>query len=142
MSDEASALVGRFMQMLRQAGCRGTPARGEAAGSGRLAHRDLAEIAVGAEALPGNWCVETKEVEDGGAGRALVYPQGNGALPTFAFLRRDGFITVRMMRPDSGRTAGSLVFGVFASVVAAFDAIHNDVLARQARISRMLMSVA
>ncbi len=142
MSDEASALVGRFMLMLRQAGCRGTPARSEAGTSGTLARRDLAEISVRAEALPGNWCVETNEVENGGIGRALVYPRGNGALPTFAFLRRDGFITVRMMRSEDSKTAGSLVFGVFASVVAAFDAIHNDVVARQARISRMLVGAA
>lgn len=142
MSDEASALVGRFMLMLRQAGCRGTPARREVDGSGTLAPRDLAEITVGAEALPGDWRVETKDVENGEASRALVYPQGNGALPTFAFLRRGGFITVSMMRPDGAKTAGSLVFGVFASVVAAFDAIQNDVVARQARISRMLVGAA
>jgi len=141
MSDEASALVGRFMLMLRQAGCRGIPARGEAGSAGTLARRDLAEITVGAEALPGNWRVETTDCsENGGIGRALLHPQGNGALPTFDFLRRDGFITVRMMRPDDSRTAGSLVFGVFASVVAAIDAIHNDVVARQSRMSRMLLA--
>jgi hypothetical protein len=140
MSDEASALVGRFMLMLRQAGCRGTPARGQAGSAGTLAERDLTEIADGAEALPGNWSVETMDGENGGIGRALLYPQDDRALPTFAFLRRDGFITVRMMRPEDRRTAGSLVFGVFASVVAAIDAIHNDVVARQARISRMVVA--
>ena len=141
MSDEASALVGRFMLMLRQAGCRGTPAYSDADSTGTLARHDLAEIAVGAEALPGDWCVETTDGDNGGVGRALLCPQGNRALPTFALLRRDGFITVRMMRPEDSKTAGSSVFGVFASVVAAFDAIHNDVVARQTRISRMLVGV-
>lgn len=125
-----------------QMGCRGTPPAGQSSNPAILTRRDLSEITAGAEALPGTCRVETAEGDAGGVGRALLRPLGDAALPSFAFVRRDGLITVRMTRPDGRSPASSLVFGVFASPVAALDAIHNDVVARQARVGRTLVGVA
>jgi hypothetical protein len=142
MNDEPSALVSRFRTMLMQVGCRGTQTAGASNNTGVLARRDLAEITAGAEALPGAWRVETADGSAGGVGRALLRPVGDAVLPSFAFVRRDGFITVRMTRPDGNSSANSLVFGVFASPVAALDAIHNDVAARQFDATHELASAA
>jgi hypothetical protein len=90
-----------------------------------LAKRDLADITAGAESLPGTWRVEAG---DGDAGRAWLRPLGDRMVPAFAFARGDGIITVRIARADQNNAAGAMVFGVFTSVVAALDAIHNDVL--------------
>jgi hypothetical protein len=90
-----------------------------------LAKRDLADITAGAESLPGAWRVEAGE---GDAGRAWLRPLGDRTVPAFAFARGDGFITVRMAHAEQSNSASSMVFGVFTSVVAALDAIHNDVL--------------
>lgn len=140
MNDELSALVGRFLMMLKQAGCRGTPPRHPNPSKG-LARRDLVEIAAAADALPGDWNVETPDSDAETIGRTVLRPSTETKLPTFAFARSDGFITVRMTRPGQGVPTGSVVFGVFTSIVAAFDAIHNDVVARDARIGRMVVGV-
>lgn len=142
MTDEPSALVSRFRTMLMQVGCRGTPAASSSNSAGVLARRDLAEITAGAEALPGAWRVETADGDTGGVSRAFLRPIGDAVLPSFAFVRRDGFITVRMSRPDCESAANSLVFGVFASPVAALDAIHNDVAARQSGATHELANAA
>ena len=142
MNDEPSALVSRFRTMLMQVGCRGTQTDGASNNTGVLARRDLAEITAGAEALPGAWRVETADGGAGGVGRAFLRPVGDAVLPSFAFVRRDGFITVRMTRPDGNSSANSLVFGVFTSPVAALDAIHNDVATRQSHATHELASAA
>jgi hypothetical protein len=124
MTDESSALVGRFWSLLQQAGCRAMPA----ASSGTLlVGRDLTEISAGLAELPGSWRLDTSESITGGAESARVLPPRGSVLPHFAFARREGFITVRMIAAGS---AGSLVFGVFATANAALDAIHNDVMSR------------
>lgn len=139
MNDEASALVGRFRTMLMQVGCRGAVSAGSSNDTRVLAGRDLTEIAAAAEVLPGAWQVETAEGDTGDVGRTLLRPLGDAALPSFAFVRRDGFITVRMICRDESSHASSLIFGVFASAAMALDAIHNDVVTRQAGGGRMLL---
>jgi len=115
--------VGRIWS-LQQSGCRAMPA----AGSGKLlVGRDLTEISAGVAELPGNWRLDTTENITGGAESARILPPRGSALPHFAFARREGFITVRTAAAGS---AGSLVFGVFATANAALDAIHNDVMSR------------
>jgi hypothetical protein len=142
MNDEPSALVSRFRTMLMQVGCRGTPPAGSSNNTGVLARRDLADITAGAQALPGAWRVETADGGAGGVGRALLRPIGDAVQPSFAFVRRDGFLTVRMTRPDGNSLANSLVFGVFASPMAALDAIHNDVAERRSNTTHGLASAA
>jgi hypothetical protein len=107
-----------------------------------LARRDLADITAGAQALPGAWRVETADGGAGGVCRALLRPIGDAVQPSFAFVRRDGFLTVRMTRPDGNSLANSLVFGVFASPMAALDAIHNDVAERRSNTTHGLASAA
>jgi hypothetical protein len=124
MTDEPSALVGCFWSLLQQAGCRTMPA----ASTGKfLVGRDLTEITAGVAELPGNWRLDTTESLTGGAETARILPPRGSALPHFALARREGFITVRVTAAGS---AGSLVFGVFATVNAALDAIHDDVMSR------------
>ena len=124
MTDEPSALVGRFWSLLQQAGCRAMPTTG----SGKvLVGRDLSDIALGVAELPGNWRLDTTENVTGAAESARILPPRGSSLPHFVFERREGFITVRMTGAGS---AGSLVFGVFATANAALDAIHNDVMSR------------
>ena len=136
MTDEPSALVGRFWSLLQQAGCRAMPA----ASSGKLlVGRDLTDIAAGVAELPGNWRLDTTESITGGAESARILPPRGSALPHFAFARREGFITVRMIAAGS---AGSLVFGVFATANAALDAIHNDIMSRMIYGDAQPMTVA
>jgi hypothetical protein len=124
MTDEPSAIVGRFWSLLQQAGCRAMPA----ASSGKLlVGRDLTDISAGVAELPGNWRLDATESVTGGAETARIVPPRGSALPDFAFARREGFITVRM---NAAGSAGSLVFGVFATANAALDAIHNDIMSR------------
>jgi hypothetical protein len=135
MTDEPSALVGRFWSLLQQAGCRAMPA----ASSGKLlVGRDLTEISAGVAELPGNWRLDTTESITGGAESARILPPRGSALPHFAFARREGFIMVRTIAADSG----SLVFGVFATANAALDAIHNDVMSRMIYGDAQPMTVA
>ena len=142
MNDEALALVGRFRSMLTQAGCRGTASAGSSNNTRMLARRDVTEIAAAAEALPGAWRVETGEGDTGEVGQTLLRPLGNAVLPSFAFARRDGFITVRVMCRNENSHASSMIFGVFASAAAALDAIHNDVVTRYARGDHMAVGMA
>ncbi|MEJ0015765.1 MAG: hypothetical protein WDN25_04215 [Acetobacteraceae bacterium] len=128
-------IVGRFRSQGRE--------RRRLVAATALARRDLADLAAGAEALPGKWRIETDDADTSSAMRAWLRPMGDPAAPAFGFARGDGFILVHMSRgdthgesgapasgaPASGRQAsGTLVFGAFASVVAAFDAIHNDIV--------------
>ena len=99
-----------------------------AASSGKLlVGRDLTDIAAGVAELPGNWRLDTTDSIAGGAESARILPPRDSVLPHFALARREGFITVRMIAAGS---AGSLVFGVFATANGALDAIHNDVMSR------------
>lgn len=131
MGDEATAVAARFWSLLQQLGCRAQPTAQTAAGIKVLARRDIADIEAGVEGLPGDWRVATIQGDNGGVAQAAICPLDNERLPEFALARRDGFIMVRMNRADPAGEIGSLVFGVFASTVAALDAIHNDVVARQ-----------
>jgi hypothetical protein len=136
MSDEPSALVGRFWSLLQQAGCRAMPA---ASGGKVLVGRDLSDIAAGAAELPGKWRLETAESVTGGPPSARLRPPGGSALPHFAFARREGFITARVTAAGS---AVSMVFGVFATANAALDAIHNDIMSRLVQRDRPPVTLA
>ena len=111
-----------------------------AASSGKLlVGRDLTEISAGVAELSGSWRLDTTESITGGAETARILPPRGSALPHFPFARREGFITVRM---TAAGAAGSLVFGVFATVNAALDAIHNDVMSRMIYCDAPALAVA
>jgi hypothetical protein len=95
-----------------------------------LAKRDLVEIAACAKVLPGTWQVETREGDSAGLAGTWLRPQDETMAPAFGIARADGVIMVRRSRADDERQAGPLVFGMFGSIAAALDAIHNDVAER------------
>ncbi len=95
-----------------------------------LAKRDLVEIAACAKVLPGTWQIETGEGDSADLSGTWLRPQDEVEVPAFGIARADAVIMVRMSRDDDERHSGRLVFGVFGSIVAALDAIHNDVAER------------
>jgi hypothetical protein len=107
-----------------------------------LAKRDLVEIAACAKVLPGTWQVETGEGDSTELAGTWLRPQDEAMVPAFGIARADGVIMVRMSRADDERHMGPLVFGVFGSIVAALDAIHNDVAERLSDGGRVAAGVA